>query len=144
MNAQDNKLTFRFERIVPASPEEAFDAWLSSDIPGTPWNEADNVILQPEIDGMFFWSSKGKGIYGRFTEFERPARMRHTWVSPNTLGFESYVTLTFEKHGSGTRMTLIHSELPDHELAKGHEKGWSYFLDAFPAAFVGSGAKATA
>ncbi len=44
---------------------------------------------------------------------------------------ESTVTLTFKKHGEDSLMTLMHSDLPDHELARGHEKGWNYFLEIF-------------
>jgi uncharacterized protein YndB with AHSA1/START domain len=132
-------LEFKFERTIAASPEEVFDGWLDAKIPGTTWNLADKFSLDPKADGLFYWNVKGKGIYGRFTEFERPGRIRHTWVSPNTLGLESIVTLTFQKQGEGTLMTLVHSNLPDHELAKGHEEGWKYFLNLFPEQF-GSGA----
>jgi hypothetical protein len=61
-------------------------------------------------------------------------------MSPNTLGQESIVTLTFKKQGEVTLMTLVHSELPDHELARGHEKGWNYFLQIFHEQF-GSGSR---
>jgi hypothetical protein len=37
-------------------------------------------------------------------------------------------------------MTLVHSELPDHELARGHEKGWNYFLGIFREQF-GNGSR---
>jgi len=121
-------LTFQFERTLSASPIEVYDAWLNPKIPGNPWNAADKFILDPRVDGLFFWSLKGTAHYGRFTEFERPGRMQHTWVSPNTLGQESIVTLTFKKQGQDTLMTLVHSHLPDHDLAKGHEKGWNYFI----------------
>ncbi|MGA2230944.1 MAG: SRPBCC domain-containing protein, partial [Tepidisphaeraceae bacterium] len=84
---------------------------------------------------FIYWSVKGTPHYGRFTELERPGRIGHTWVSPNTLGEESTVTVTFEKKGEGTLMTLVHCDLPDHELARGHEKGWNYFLDLFPKQF---------
>jgi hypothetical protein len=57
--------------------------------------------------------------------------MQHTWVSPNTLGEESTVTVTFRTQGEQTLMTLVHSDPPDHELARGHEAGWNYFLDVF-------------
>ncbi len=56
-------------------------------------------------------------------------------MSPNTLGQESIVTLTFKKQAEDTLMTLVHSDLPDHELARGHEKGWNYFLDIFREQF---------
>lgn len=124
-------LEFKFERTIPAPPSEVFDAWLNPGIPGNPWNAAEKFVLDPKVDGLFYWALKGTSHYGRFTEIERPGRIQHTWVSPNTLGQESKVTLTFIKQGEGTLMTLVHSDLPDHELAKGHEKGWTYFLGIF-------------
>ncbi|MHB8623401.1 MAG: SRPBCC family protein [Sulfuricaulis sp.] len=124
-------LEFRFERIIPASPGEVFDGWFDSKIPGNPWNAAEKYILDPKVDGLFYWVLKGTPHYGRFTEFERPGRIQHTWMSPNTLGQESIVTLTFQEQGKNTLMTLVHSDLPDHERARGHENGWNYFLRIF-------------
>jgi uncharacterized protein YndB with AHSA1/START domain len=131
-------LEFKFLRTISAPPDEAFEAWLNPKIPGNPWNAAEKFILHPKVDGLFYWALKGTSHYGRFTEVERPGRIQHTWMSPNTLGQESIVTLTFEKQGEDTLMTLVHSELPDHELARGHEKGWNYFLKIFHEQF-GSG-----
>jgi hypothetical protein len=50
-----------------------------------------------------------------------------------TFGVES--TVTFEKKGQDTLMTLVHSVLPDAEVARSHEKGWNYFLGMFPDSF---------
>ena len=133
-------LEFTFERTIPAPPSEVFDAWLNPKIPGNPWNAAEKFILDPKVDGLFYWTLKGTPHYGRFTEIERPGRMRHTWVSPKTLGQESIVTLTFEKQGEGTLMTLVHSDLPDHDLARGHEKGWNHFLETYREQF-GNGSR---
>ena len=135
MTNSKKTLEFKFERTIPAPPDEVFDAWLDPKIPGNPWNMADKLLLNPKVDGFFYWSVKGTPHYGRFTEFERPGRIQHTWMSPNTLGQESIVILTFKKQGEETLMTLVHSGLPDHELAKGHEKGWNYFLNIFPEQF---------
>jgi hypothetical protein len=66
--------------------------------------------------------------------------MHHTWMSPGTLGHESIVTLTFEKQGEDTLMTLVHSGLPDHDLARGHERGWNYFVGVFREQF-GNGSR---
>jgi uncharacterized protein YndB with AHSA1/START domain len=133
---------FKFERTIPASPREVFEGWLNPEIPGNPWNAAEKFLLDPKVDGLFYWTLKGTSHYGRFTEFERPDRIQHTWVSPKTLGEESIVTLTFKKRGEDTLMTLVHSELPDHELARGHEKGWNHFLEVFREQFGnGSGKK---
>jgi uncharacterized protein YndB with AHSA1/START domain len=107
---------------------------------GTPWNEADKLILNPQVDGLFNWIIRGTSHYGRFSVMQRPRRIQHTWVSPNTLGEESLVTVTFEQRGDGTLMTLVHSGLPDDDKAKSHEKGWNYFLDKL-ADYVGSGTR---
>jgi uncharacterized protein YndB with AHSA1/START domain len=119
------------ERTIPAAPSEVFDGWLNPKIPGNPWHQADKLLLNPEVDGFFYWLIRGTAHYGRFTEIERPNRIEHTWVSPNTLGLESTVTLTFKKQGEDTLMTLVHAGLPDTDQGRSHEKGWSFFLDGF-------------
>jgi uncharacterized protein YndB with AHSA1/START domain len=140
MTSSKNSLEFKLERTIPAPADEVFDAWLDPKIPGNPWNAAEKFVLDPKLDGLFYWTLKGTSHYGRFTEVERPSRIQHTWVSPNTLGEESTVTVTFKKHGENTLMTLVHSDLPDHELARGHEKGWNYFLEIFREQF-GNGSR---
>ena len=131
----EKTLTFTLERTIPAPPSEVFDAWLDPRVPGTPWNVAEKFIVDTKVDGLFYWTLKGTSHYGRFTEFERPHRIQHTWVSPNTLGQESTVTVTFKKQGEETGMTLMHSDLPDREPARGHEDGWNYFLGIFREQF---------
>ena len=140
MSKSTKTIEFKFERTIPAPPSEVFDAWLNPEIPGTTWHESDKLILNPKVDGLWYWNYKGKSLYGRFTEIARPGRIQYAWVSPNTLGLESMVTVTLEKKGEDTLMTLVHSDLPDHELAKGHEQGWKYFLDKLVDHF-GSGAR---
>ncbi len=135
MKSPEKTLEFKIERTIPASPGDVFDGWLNPKIPGNPWNAAEKFILDPKVDGLFFWTLQGTSHYGRFTEFERSTRIQHTWMSPKTLGYESTITLTFKKQGDDTLMTLVHSGLPDHELARGHEKGWNYFLDIFREQF---------
>ena len=134
------KIRFQFERTIPAPPGEVFDAWLNPKIPGNPWNAADKFLLNPKVDGFFYWTISGTPHYGRFTEVERPGRIQHTWVSPNTLGYESMVTVTFKKQGEDTLMTLVHSDLPDTDGGRGHEKGWNYFLGIFTEQF-GNGSR---
>jgi len=128
------------ERTIPASPDEVFDAWLDPKIPGTPWNMADKLLLNPIVDGFFYWAVRGTPHYGRFTAIERAARIQHTWMSPNTSGLESIVSVTFQAEGKNTLMTLVHSGLPDTDSGRSHEKGWNYFLDGFCSQLAKSGA----
>jgi uncharacterized protein YndB with AHSA1/START domain len=130
-------LEFTFERIVPAETEEVYDAWLDPTIPGNPWHESDKLILNPEVDGLFYWLHPGgTAHFGRFVTTERGVLLQHTWMSPSTLGEESLVTVTFKKKGGDTVMTLVHSNLPDAEVARSHERGWNYFLGLFSDQFV--------
>jgi uncharacterized protein YndB with AHSA1/START domain len=123
------------ERTIAAPPEQVFDAWLDPKIPGTTWHLADKFVLDPKVDGLFFWTIKGTSHYGRFTEIQKPARLGHTWMSPNTSGLESTVTVTFKKQGKETLMTLVHAGLPDNNPGKGHEKGWTMFVENFSKQF---------
>ena len=142
MKKSAKTIEIKVERTIPAPLGEVFDAWLNPKIPGTPWHEADKLILNPKVDGFFYWLIRGIPHYGRFTEVERPGRIQHTWVSPNTLGEESTVTVTFTAQGEDTLMTLVHSDLPDTARGRAHEDGWNYFLNIFPEQFVeGSGNK---
>lgn len=121
----------KVERTISALVAEVFDAWLDPKTPGTTWNAAEHFVLDPKVDGLFYWRMKTTSHYGRFTKVDRPDCLQHTWVSPNTMGEESMVTVTFKVQGEDTLMTLVHSGLPDNDRGKGHEKGWNYFLGIF-------------
>ena len=140
MKKSAKTIEIKVERTIPTAPGEVFDAWLDPKIPGNPWNAAEKFLLDAKVNGLFYWRLKGTSHYGRFTEVERPDRIQHTWVSPNTLGQESTVTVTFKKQGEDTLMTLVHSDLPDTDEARGHERGWNYFLRIFREQF-GSGSR---
>lgn len=131
MNATTKTIDVNVERTIAATPEKAFDAWLDPKVPGTPWNMGDKLLLNPHVDGLFYWLIRGTAHYGRFTEVTRPGRLQHTWMSPSTHGLESLVTVSFRKHGDGTLMTLVHTGLPDSDQGRGHDKGWNFFLDGF-------------
>src|ERR1700738_800725 len=74
---------------------------------------------------------KGQPHYGRFMEIDRPGRIKHSWMSRKTLGEESTVTVTFQKKGEDTLMTLQHSGLTSDDMAQAHEKGWNFILGRF-------------
>jgi uncharacterized protein YndB with AHSA1/START domain len=126
----------KVERTIPAPAEEVFDAWLDPKIPGNPWSMAEKLILNPEVDGFFYWLIQGTSHYGRFTAIDRPSRLQHTWMSRNTLGEESTVSVTFQPKGEDTLMTLVHSGLPDTDGGRGHDKGWKFFLENFSKQFT--------
>ncbi|HET6452103.1 MAG TPA: SRPBCC domain-containing protein [Spirochaetia bacterium] len=130
----------KLARAIPAPPAEVFDRWLDPACPGTPWSEAEKLILDPRVDGLFFFRSRkkageGKPHYGRFTVMDRPSKVQYTWMSPNTNGLESVVTVTFQESGGDTLLTLRHGNLPDDEHGRTHQAGWEHFLGRLAAAF---------
>ena len=142
MNKSTETIELKFERSIPAPPAKVFDAWLSPKVPGNPWSMADKVILNPQIDGLFYVSLMRTAHYGRFVEVDRPGRIQHSWVSPATFGQETMVTVSFAKQGSGTLMTLVHTGLTDTDKGRSHNDGWNFFLDKLREQFVQAGTKA--
>jgi len=141
MTTSTKTVEIKVERTIPAPPSEVFDAWLDPKIPGTPWHENIKLIVNPKVDGLWYLRSlahrpEGTPHYGRFMEINRPGRIQYSWMSRNTLGEESTVTVTFEKRREGTLMTLLHSGLPNEAMAKAHEKGWNSIFDKFSNIFV--------
>jgi uncharacterized protein YndB with AHSA1/START domain len=129
-------IEIKVERRIPAPCAEVFDAWLNPNVPGTTWHAAEKFILDLKLDGLFYWRMKGTSHYGLFTKVERPNRIEHTWMSPNTAGLESTVAVTFKQQGDHTLMTLVHAGLPDTDRGRSHEKGWNHFLGIFPERFA--------
>ena len=64
MRTNTKTIEFKFERTISASTGEVFDGWLNPKIPGNPWNAAEKFILDPKVDGLFYWTLKGTSHYG--------------------------------------------------------------------------------
>jgi len=139
------KLTdLKLSRLIPGPASEVFDAWFDPECPGGPWHGAKTVLMNVAVDGMFYFGidrakarSKNPAIadggvllghFGRFVAIDRPRAAEHTWMSEHTRGMETTVSLTFEPRDGGTQMTIVHRGIPDDELGRGHERGWSFLL----------------
>jgi uncharacterized protein YndB with AHSA1/START domain len=111
-------------RLIPGPAAEVFDVWLDPSCPGSPWHGAK--------DGLFYWghehARKIHPHYGRFLRVERGKHLEHTWMSENTQGLETTVSISFESRAGGTQVTIQHRGLPDDDGGRGHEDGWNYFL----------------
>jgi uncharacterized protein YndB with AHSA1/START domain len=65
MNEPKKTIEVRVERTIPASQAEVFDAWLDPKIPGNPWSMAEKLLLNPQVDGFFYWLVQGTSHHGR-------------------------------------------------------------------------------
>jgi uncharacterized protein YndB with AHSA1/START domain len=136
MKPEIKTIELELTRTIAAAPLEVFDGWLDPQCPGTPWSMAEKLLLDPKVDGLYYWlfineAGEQKPHYGRFTIVDRPSKVQYTWMSLHTRGLESVVTVTFQKRGEDTLLTLRHENLPDDEYERGHEKGWEYLLSRF-------------
>jgi len=128
-------------RVIPASPQEVYDAWLDPAVPCNPWHGSDKLDWQPKEGGLWYFLRILEGDdhrphFGRFVTLERGRKIQLDWMSYNTCGLESVVTVTFKRQGADTLLSLRHANLPDNELGRAHEGGWDYFTGELEARFA--------
>jgi uncharacterized protein YndB with AHSA1/START domain len=122
--------TATVERVLPAPPAEAYDAWLDE----AALREfmcpepclSSEVSVDPRPGGSFrivmSFSDRKHDIEGEYIALDRPDLLSFTWRHAEVP--DSVVTVTFTAHGSDeTLMTITHSRLPA-ELVESHTQGW--------------------
>ncbi len=126
-------------RSIPASTEEVYDAWLDTKSPGGLWFGVDRVIINLAVDSLFYHvvnhEQRRWPHYGRFIRLERGRAIEFTWVSEATRGLESVVSVSLAPRNGSTEMTLRHSNLPDDEMGREHEGGWTWYMDVLVQKF---------
>jgi uncharacterized protein YndB with AHSA1/START domain len=134
----------KLSRLIPGPAGEVFDVWFDPECPGGPWHGAKKVVMNLAVDGMFYFGidrakARSKtpeiadtttllGHFGRFTAIERPRAVEHTWMSEHTHGIETTVSVSFEPGEGGTQMTIVHRGIPDDDMGRSHERGWTFLL----------------
>ena len=131
-------------RLIHGTAGDVFDVWFDPESPGGPWHGATKVIMNLAVDGIFYFGldraqARAKspaiadtggllGHFGRFTAIERPHTAEHTWMSEHTHGIETTVSVTFEPRAGGTQLTIVHRGLPDDDMGRAHQRGWTSLL----------------
>jgi uncharacterized protein YndB with AHSA1/START domain len=124
-----NKVVVR--KMLPASREEVFDAWLGSEgmrewmTPGSATRA--EVTLDARAGGPFRILMKAsKADCDHTSEFripDRPSRLQFTWISQGADQQESLVTVEVFDRGTQCEMVLTHGGIPREDSAKEHERG---------------------
>lgn len=123
---------------IDANPDEVFDFLVTED-GMTAWM-GQHAELDPSAGGAFAVDIAGYPVRGRYLELDRPNRVVFSWgmvgnpALPPGASKVSF-TLTPTLRG-GTRVDLLHSDLPETEAA-GHEDGWTHFLPRLRIAAAG-------
>jgi uncharacterized protein YndB with AHSA1/START domain len=135
-----NLTSVTVSQTIAAPADKVFDVWMDPKSPGGPWFGAERVILNPVVDGLFYFSVMHENRrwphYGRFLRIDRPRCIEYTWVSEATQGVESVVLLTFQPNGDATNVTLQHSGVPDDKMGRQHKDGWTWVLSTFAECFT--------
>lgn len=131
---------FRDSIEIAASPETVF-GYLTTNAGMTAWM-GQYADLDPEPGGVFAVDIAGYPVRGEFLLVDYPHRVVVSWGftgSPVLPEGASRVEFRLTPTGLGTRVDLIHSDLPETEL-HGHADGWAHFLPRLGTAGAGGDA----
>jgi activator of HSP90 ATPase len=107
-----------------ASPERIYKAWLNSKEHGL--FTGSEALASSKVGKRFMaWDGyiKGKNLF-----LEPNKRIIQSWRSTDfpERSSDSKIEIIFEKVKTGTKVTLIHSEIPEGQ-SEGYKKGWKDF-----------------
>jgi activator of HSP90 ATPase len=112
---------------LPASPQQVYSAWLSSQ--GHSLMTGSPAQVDPRPEGAF--SAWDGYIWGTTLELDPPGRILQAW---RTTEFpedapDSLVELTFAPAAGGTLLTLRHTRIPAGQ-GESYAQGWQdyYFI----------------
>ncbi len=129
-----NTLKINVSRLIRAAPEDVFRAWTDPERMQR-WFGTTKQIVNPKVDGLYYLAMEHQGRtwphYGRYLRLEKPGVIEFTWMSEGTQGRESVVTIELVARDGGTQLTLNHAGVPDTELGRGHQQGWTAIVAEF-------------
>jgi uncharacterized protein YndB with AHSA1/START domain len=132
-----NGQTVTVRKILPASCEEVFDAWLDAEgmrewmRPGAVTSCA--VTLEPRVGGHFriVMTSPDVEIVnrGEFLILERPSKLQLTWISSRWNNQETLLTVELQAAGAHCELVLTHERLPLEHSSSQLIGGWNQILE---------------
>jgi uncharacterized protein YndB with AHSA1/START domain len=135
-------LDIHLERILDATPEEAFAAWIEPGARLQWYAPQEGWIVEATSDlrvGGQWIASFGPTrdeIYteaGEYTEIDPPNRVSYTntFTFPDGRSFVTVNVVTFEAVGDKTRLVVEDKGYPNEQQRDAHQNGWTAFLDAY-------------
>lgn len=116
--------SFKLIEFFPVTPQILFKAWIDSDIHAE--IIGSSAEIDPTVGGKFtIWDNY---ITGTTIEIIQDKKITQHW---RTTEFpenspDSLLELLFEPVREGTKLTLIHKNIPDGQ-AEEYKKGWKEF-----------------
>ncbi len=128
--------TIQVSTFIPAPPMRVYTAWLSSEEHSA--MTCEEAVIEPRVGGRF--TAGGGYIQGASRELLEGRVIVQSW---RTTEFpkdspDSLLTLHFDPEKEGTRLTLLHSDIPEGQ-GRRYEAGWvEYYFEPMKKHFLGS------
>jgi uncharacterized protein YndB with AHSA1/START domain len=121
--------------VIPAEPERVYQAWMDSEQHG--WMTETQGEIDPQVGGRF---QVGDGyISGTTLELEPYRRIVQAWRSTDFPedAPDSRLEVLLEPADGGTRVTILHSNIPDGQ-GDDYLDGWrDYYFAPMKEYFAG-------
>ena len=144
-----NDQTVIVRRMLPASCEEVFDAWLDADgmrgwmCPGPV--SSSEVVLEPRVGGHFRIVMMAPDAQivntGEYRVLDRPAKLQFTWTSSRWGPQETLVTVELHRRQSHCELVLTHERLPLESSTGQLRKGWTEIMEKLETALASGGSR---
>jgi len=98
-----------------------------------------HATLEPVPGGTFSIDINGVPVRGRYVEVDPPRRVVVSWGMAGNVDLppgSTEVEFTLSPTSGGTRLRLVHRNLPDTEVPA-HTAGWKHFVDRLLLAAAG-------
>lgn len=122
-------LALRIERVLPATPDEVFEAYTDAEAQKIWFSILDEKpgIVEIEVDlrvggtQTAVWGPDPDNVIREvqtFLEIDRPHRLvtESTGSSPDGMTMTTRIELTFDEHPDGTLMTVVQTGFPAPEI----------------------------
>jgi uncharacterized protein YndB with AHSA1/START domain len=136
--------TVTIRKLLPASCEEVFDAWLDAEgmrqwmHPG-PVTSCE-VTLEPRVGGHFRILMRAPDAEylstGELRVLDRPSKLEFTWVSSRWNYEETLVTVDLHRREAHCELVLTHERFPHEHSAPELQEGWAKILEELSKRFT--------
>ena len=140
MSLAPGTLRLHLERVLPARPQDAFDACVEPDRLASWWGPAGftapSVDLDVRVGGSYRIEMQPPdatafNLRGQFLEIDPSRRLVYTfeWEEPDPDDRATVVELSFLADLAGTRLVVDQGAFATGERLSLHEAGWTDTLD---------------
>ena len=128
---------YRDSIYIAAAPEAVFDYFIRPELL-VRWM-GDEAVLEPRPGGLFRLVIGPRTVEGRYVSVDRPHRVVISWGRRGSRQLppgKSVLEVNLAAEAGGTRVSVVHSGLPDSERPR-HALGWRHYLDRLKLAAEG-------